>query len=281
LLKKHCNGVIKEFASKLNKNERQCSNFLREKNPHNIGNMIARQIEMAFGYPSGWLDISDEVDQIEVEHVGSEYASLIDTIDGSLSKLNQKIFNSPSLKESVWLNEKVESVQNKSGRLLAENRNSLIKVMAHDFLEFMFQTFSISLSKTSSEIVFTSPNFIFRFQPMPARTEHERHFLPSEVLNGYKDKFNKGDAILFDIKPIIVNEKLSFLFEEKSVLVIDNSTTDHGEHFRYTMALIDSYKAHDSHILSKIFNSKAAFFEDKSLLMGCERYIDTHPKLLK
>lgn len=56
ILMAQCNGLIKQFALKLNKKEQQCSNFLRENSPVNIGDSIARQIETTFGYPDGWLN---------------------------------------------------------------------------------------------------------------------------------------------------------------------------------------------------------------------------------
>lgn len=62
ILSAHCNGMIKNFAMKLGKKEQQCSNFLRENKPVNIGDAIAQQIESTFGYPEKWLDyvVSDD-----------------------------------------------------------------------------------------------------------------------------------------------------------------------------------------------------------------------------
>lgn len=70
-------GGISNFAEKTNKGQSQISQFAGSNPTKGIGNKIAREIELAFDKPHGWLDIPNEVSQIfhdsSISHVNSTY----------------------------------------------------------------------------------------------------------------------------------------------------------------------------------------------------------------
>lgn len=282
LLKKHCNGVIKEFANKLGKNERQCSNFLREKNPHNIGNMIARQIEVAFEYPVGWLDIANEVEQKQIESVGTEYTSLMDSLAVVLSKLNQKIFNSPTLKESMWLHEHLHDMRLKGKALVRENSVSLLTSMTNDFTKFIKREHNIIVKSTSMPRILLSSKCMFRLLPTPISTEREQHSLPDDVLELHKEALLKKEMPLLDVKPFVFNGDLKYLFFSQDVLIVDKEfTNSSGDELSYIMPLVSDCKDEPEAVKSLLsyLDHDTAFIDHAIDINDCHEYINTHPKL--
>jgi hypothetical protein len=91
-----CGGKVKQFAVKLGKKEQQCSNFLREKNPVNIGDSIARQIESTFGYPLNWLDYKVDGSEGITNSVHFEIMTLFADLNKSIDHIGTKAFKSIS-----------------------------------------------------------------------------------------------------------------------------------------------------------------------------------------
>lgn len=58
LVETHCNGTLKEFASRVGVQTAQASHL--NTGFRNIGDNIARRIENAFDLPRGWLDLNRE-----------------------------------------------------------------------------------------------------------------------------------------------------------------------------------------------------------------------------
>jgi hypothetical protein len=281
LLKKHCNGVIKEFANKLDKNERQCSNFLREKNPHSIGNMIARQIESAFGYPVGWLDIEEELEQLKVESVGVEYASIMEQLESALSKINQIIFDAPPLKESLWLNEHMLHTKAKGEVILRECNTNLVNSMANSFTKFMRSEHGVILHKTSLSRFLASSKFIFRLLPYSINSEREQNLLPDELLDINKYALFKKEVLLFDVRPFVFNGDLKYAFIEQDVFIAENEYISiDGDVQKFTLPLI-SDEADNTKALSTLIDKNSAFIYSDSAASGLGQYINTHPKLVR
>lgn len=96
ILTVQCQGMIKEFARRLGKKEQQCSNFLRENKPVNIGDSIARQIESTFGYPEGWLDHEVTGSESITDSDNFQTVTLFAELNKIIERIGASVYNSRS-----------------------------------------------------------------------------------------------------------------------------------------------------------------------------------------
>jgi|TARA_B110000196_G_C21146566_1_gene666934 hypothetical protein len=57
----HCGGVVREFADRVGKSDRQCANSLRQNNPASFGDKFADDVEVSFDLKPGQLSLIDGV----------------------------------------------------------------------------------------------------------------------------------------------------------------------------------------------------------------------------
>lgn len=61
IVDKECGGVVREFADRVGKSDRQCANSLRKNKPASFGDKFADDVEVAFDLKPGQLSLIDGV----------------------------------------------------------------------------------------------------------------------------------------------------------------------------------------------------------------------------
>lgn len=145
LLSRHCDNVIRRFAEAIGKGEQQCSNFLRIKNPVKIGTKVAREIEFAFGYPNGWLDLEEEQAQSDVKYVNSDILSTFITIEESIKTIAARSIDGFSFHEALVARTRLKQIE--------EKQRKLAKHIAYDLNEQTIKQLHAALHRLDLHII--------------------------------------------------------------------------------------------------------------------------------
>lgn len=81
-------GVLKNLAAAIEKKPSQLSNLVRQKNPHNVGDKMARLIEEKLNKPIGWLDIDIEIGKT-ADKLTIDEAQEVNYLRASIAELDQ------------------------------------------------------------------------------------------------------------------------------------------------------------------------------------------------
>jgi|GEM_PF-6364277 len=203
-LQVNCNNSIKLFANKLGKKEQQCSNFLRENKPVNIGPMIARQIESTFNYPTGWLDKPDRVIELDDSKEDTQILSAFWRTKEALNELTTHVIN--GLDPHVAL--RALSEMNKLSKQVSRLRNSINQTSIDDLRgDLLYLLDSLDMQFYYNEDIRfcvhddTYIRLTHYFQPV--RLSRHLVNLPNDVADTAK---------LIEAKPFLLNGEIAFAF---------------------------------------------------------------------
>lgn len=104
LVDNHCGGVVREFADRVGKSDRQCANSLRKNKPASFGDKFADDVEVAFGLKPGQLSL---IDGVQLERSFPYFAAHIEFHLGQMKAL---MANSPAKADVDEVNEALADV---------------------------------------------------------------------------------------------------------------------------------------------------------------------------
>lgn len=263
ILKNNCNGKVITFASKINKKYQQCSSFLRLKNPVNIGDKVARQIESTFGYKSGWLDVGSEHTQELMNKNNSSLVYSFERIKDALDDINSKVTNGLSGCDTMYMHRMLHSIGGRITRSRLSVTHDVLELCQYQ-LQMYLESIGINAEWDDEVRGFISGNSAFCVQtPFERRHAHRRYM----HFNSLKSKYDIAEDV-YEVRPLQTNGGISLLFEHVTFFENKYTAKESFELSKLKSELMRQYSQGEDILLEEI---------DESILP----YINAHPDIEK
>ena len=254
VLQLNCDKSIKLFADRLDKKEQQASNILRENNPANIGDKIARQIEETFGYSIGWLDIDDHHLSLNQSNEELDILSHCERIKESIKHIGNIIYDEMELKSSIVTSQEVSTLGGMLGKLRYILTRAIDEQSQPDLFEIM--TVQHGFGYDEDNQIYTKNNLAVK---------------PIVTINGILNrnidylriKDTNKNMIVITSTPVVIDGHVCFMF-------ISHKTLDERLKQRTDEDSINE------RILTRIF-LRSRIIGSADLPVGYKNNINTHP----